>query len=69
MNRLDHKVTHFPTLIIHRYSRDFLSKLLRDDASVLPWELYVWILPGGDKGKGMKSEPCLWSLLGSQRGE
>lgn len=34
----DHKVTHFPALITCRYSRDFLSKLLRDDASILPRE-------------------------------
>lgn len=34
MSRLDHKVTHFPTLIIHRYSRDFLSKLLTETMQV-----------------------------------
>jgi len=64
----DHKVTHFLALITRRYNRDFLSKLLRDDASIprgglasLSPEIHETSREGWDQ-EGIAS---LWSRMSS----
>lgn len=54
----DHEVAHFLTLITCRYSRDFLSKLLRDDTSILPRESLCRLdfARMRNERKGMESE-------------